>query len=46
MSTTALIIVGVIAWADLVIIALTFNHGAHRKQDSREFRRIRNLEKV
>lgn len=42
--TTIYIVGGIAAYACLVMLALAFNHGAHRK--TRENRRIRMMEEV
>jgi hypothetical protein len=40
------IVGGIAAYACLVMLALAFNHGAHRRPSSREERRIDQLEEV
>jgi len=40
------IVGGIALWGDMALVAMAFSHGAHRKENPREFRRIRSLEEV
>ena len=37
------IVGGIALWGSVSLVAMAFNHGAHRKPDPDEFRRIRSL---